>query len=79
MDDEIAKRNAAMVAQYRRAMDGEPIGLGPLVVGIDEEFAAWLVARGIGESLRKYAAARMPAQPPPTHTTPMPARALGQA
>jgi hypothetical protein len=58
MDDEIAKRNAEMVAQYRRVMDGEPLGPGPLVAGIDEGFAAWLAARGIGESLRRYAAAR---------------------
>jgi hypothetical protein len=63
MTDEITQRNAAMVAQYQRVMDGEPIGPGPLVVGIDKEFDAWLAARGIGESLRKYAA-RTPAPPP---------------
>lgn len=61
-DKDITRRNAEMVAQYQHAMDGEPIGPGPLVIGIDEEFAAWLVARGIGE--------RTPVQPPPTSTLP---------
>jgi hypothetical protein len=75
-DKDIARRNAEMFVQYQRVMDGEPIGPGPLVIGVDEEFAAWLVARGIGESLRKYAA-RTPV-PHPTHAKPMPARALGK-
>jgi hypothetical protein len=36
------------------------------------------IARGVGESLRKYAAARTPVPPAPTHATPIPARALNR-
>jgi hypothetical protein len=70
--------NEEMVLKYQRAMDGdEP---GPIVTGISADFAAWLFARGIGASLRKYAA-RTPAPASPIFRArpPPPASPPGQS
>lgn len=49
---------------------------GPIHVHVGNGDAEHIAA-SICESLRKYAAAKTPVQPPPTHAKPMPASALG--
>jgi hypothetical protein len=51
------------------------VSTGPINISVANGDAD-SIAAGIGESLRRYAAARTPSQPPPTHGKPMPSNAL---